>query len=173
MRPALAVSFILLLFVSLFGFHISFMAQRNAIRNEMRQIIKAEKKKHTRQFVFTEEEYKRLNKYEGGKEFSLHGNMYDVVKKETLPGKVILTAYFDHKETHLLQTFLQLFEEDRASHDNANKTKSTFSLPEFIQEDNAYCLVVNTIVFRLFNTGSHTLTAFYNPLTPPPDKPIA
>src|SRR5436190_9978548 len=115
MRKIISFSFIAVLFINLFGYFVSFTIQRYKIREEVRKLIKGEMMKHTQQFVFTEAEYNQLSQYDGGSEFSLNGCMYDVVKKEMKSGKIILTAYFDHQETGLLDKLVSFFDEEKSS----------------------------------------------------------
>ena len=131
MRKVVAVSFVVVLLVNLFGYFISFCVQRYKIRAEVKQMLKLEKIKHTQQFVFTEAEYNQLTKYEGGREFRLNGGMYDVVKKELKDGKVVLFAYCDHKETGLLGKFLSYFNEENQPSQSTHRL-TAFSLLEFV-----------------------------------------
>ena len=132
-------------------------------------MLKAEKKKHTQQFVFTSKEYKQLRKFEGGKEFSLNGGMYDVVKREVKDGKVILTAYYDHAETGLLAKLVSFFDEES----NSAKGKQiipVFSLPEFVSPESEW-KYYNTLSYLPFY---HSNSQFFSQLSvdlvsPPPD----
>ncbi len=131
MRRIVSVSFVVVLFINLFGYFISFSFQRYKIRAEVKQMLKLEKMKHTQHFVFTEAEYKQLHKYEGGKEFSLNGGMYDVVKKELKDARIILTAYYDHQETGLLSKLVSYFNEETKPVTNKHIVP-LFSLLEFV-----------------------------------------
>jgi len=158
------------LLVNIFGYFISFSVQRYKIRAEVKQMLKEERKKYTQQFVFTEDEYAKLNQYEGGREFSLNGGMYDVVKKELKHGKIILTAYYDHKETGLLDKLVSFFDEES----NAAKGKQTipaFSLLEFVSPAGEWKCYNSFTCLRLY----HSKPEFPSQLSvdlvsPPPDR---
>lgn len=157
------------LLVNICGYFISFSVQRYKIRAEVKQLLKQEKQKHTQQFVFTEAEYNRLNKYEGGREFSLNGGMYDVMKKEIKQGKIILTAYFDHKETGLLSKLVSFFNEES----NAAKGKQTipaFSLLEFVSPAGEWKCYNNFTCLGLYHSNPQFLSQLsVESVSPPPD----
>ncbi len=142
------------------------MLERQAVRSEMRQMIKAEKRRWAKEFVFTAEEYAVLHKYEGGKEFSLNGDMYDVVSKEVRNGKIILTAYFDHKETSLLGKFVTIFEEDsRTSHHYQKR----IHLPEFVWQE-SFLLSMPPATFISFHPSTNKpVLHITETQSPPPD----
>lgn len=142
------------------------MLERNAVRSEMRQMIKAEKRRSAKEFVFTAEEYAALHQYEGGKEFSLNGDMYDVVSKEVRNGKVILTAYFDHKETSLLGKFVAMFEEDNRTTHHYQKR---IHLPEFVWQESLLLSTPAVTFVSLQCSTSKPVSYITETQSPPPD----
>lgn len=137
----------------------------------MKQLMKVEKMKHTQQFVFTEHEYEQLSKLEGGKEFTLNGGLYDVVKKEVKEGKIILTAYYDHKETGLLGRFLSYFNEDTQS-EKGTHTTPLFSLLEFVFHNSEWKCYVASVCFNIHSYSSNLLMLSLDSSSPPPDTPF-
>lgn len=169
MRRVLSATLILILFVNLFGYFISFTAQRCKIRAEVRELLKREKMKSAKQFVFTPEEFSKLDTRESGREFCLNGDMYDVVFKKEVNGKVFLTAYFDHKETGLLTKFISFF---KSGIDPAGKEQQhllSFTLLEFVTANSAVCVFLNEKIFRLPVSRSSVLLQSYDKHSPPPE----
>ena len=158
------------LFVNICGYFISFSIERYKVRAQVKQMLKQEKQKHTQQFIFTGTEYNRLSKYEGGREFSLNGGMYDVVKKEIKEGKIILTAYYDHKETSLLDKFVSFFSEET----NAAKGKQTipvFGLLEFVSPAGEWKCYNTLTCLQLYRSNSEFPSQLSVELvSPPPDR---
>ena len=144
------------------------MLERKAVRKEMWQMIKAEKRKSAKEFVFTTEEYAALPKYKDGREFSLNGDMYDVVSREIRNGKVILTAYFDHKETSLLKKFVSLFNEEQAPASQTQNGKHRNLFPEFVSAGTYNLLPPVVVVFPVSVTVSAVMQPVMEVCSPPP-----
>ena len=132
-------------------------------------MLKQEKKKHTQEFIFTDAEYQQLRQYKDGREFSLNGGMYDVVKKELKAGKVILTAYYDHAETSLLQKLVSFFDEES----NSTKSKQiipVFTLLEFVSPDSEWKCFNAYTCLHLYRSDSEFFSQLSVDLvSPPPD----
>lgn len=122
---------LLALCIATCGTYISFYIQQYSIQSEIRAAIKAQKRLKTEVFRFTEKEFRELKKYEGEREFSLHGIIYDVVKKTDIKGMVVLHAYADHEETSLFEKFRHYFEQESDASKNAKRVKTSFFLSEY------------------------------------------
>lgn len=169
MRPLAAIVLTSLLFVSLFGFQISFIAQRAVVHRQMAQKIKAEKKKAATQFVFSTSAYSSLRKFEGEKEFSWQGNMYDVVDKYTDGNNVIITAYLDHKETSILAKFVAMFEEDDCTSNTSHHYQKRINLPEFVWQE-SLLLSTPSVMFVSLHQSTHKPVSYITETqSPPPD----
>lgn len=145
------------------------MVQRQIIRNEVR----TEKIKHTKQFVFTFKEYEQLSKYEGGEEFSLNGGMYDVVKKEVKNGKVILHAFYDHKETGLIGSLISYFQDENIPVKSKRSAISSFSISEFVFTPNEWQIFLSYSFSPLHLYSSVITSLKLDTLSPPPDFCLA
>ncbi len=170
MRRILATTLIVVLFVNLFGYFIAFTAKQYKVKAEVTAALKAEKIKHTQQFVFTPAEYKQLDTREWGKEFCLNGNMYDVVEKREVDGNVILTAYYDHKETGLLTKFVSFFKNETESAGRKTKHLISFALLEFTLSSKAAAYIPEQKVFRLPVSSTSLQHTFGDTQSPPPDS---
>jgi hypothetical protein len=62
---------------------------------------------------------------EKGQEFSLNGDMYDVVRTRTEQGKTVHFAVNDRKEGQLIKTFSRLFKEGPDNGDGSKGSKLT------------------------------------------------
>ena len=131
MRKIIAWSLIAIVVVNIFGYLISFGIQNHKIKEDVERTLEQGKNIYTQQFVFSVMEYGQLHFYENGKELSIEGSMYDVVRKELKDGKVFLTVCYDNKETGLLNELASFFTEERLpiKHKYAIPT---FSLLEFV-----------------------------------------
>ena len=169
MRYVLSALLLSALLLSIFGSQLSFMLERHAVRSQMQQMLKAEKRKAARQFVFTQQEFAALQQYENGREFSLNGNMYDVVSKEVRNGQIVLTAFFDHKETSLIGRFVSLFEEENASKTASHSYQKRISLPEFVWQQPELFIATSATFTTLFLPESKVLSYTSDTQSPPPD----
>jgi hypothetical protein len=172
MRVFTALVFSFLLLISLFGFYVSFVIQRCNIRAEVAHQVKRDKSKAIVRLVFTCSEYRHLPKYDGGKEFSWQGNMYDVIERKTDGDRIVLTVYLDHKETSLVDKFLSVFEEETDGEEDDNTSGSAINLPEFIALENQLIFRFSESSFRLPKQASRTLSSFADILSPPPDTAV-
>jgi len=169
MKKIIALSFILILLVNVFGYFISFSIQRYKIKQEVKQLVKQEKRRNTQHFIFTAQQYERLRQYENGNEFSLNGCMYDVVKKEFVNGNIILTAYYDHQETDLLTKFISFFNEESEQH-NSKHTLLGFCLLEFILHNTEWQFSPEATTLLLPSYNTTILSVPHTDLvSPPPD----
>ena len=169
MRPLAAIVLAFLLFVSLFGFYMSFSIQRSVIRKQVSRYDKFEKGEEISRLVFTLAEYNALRKFDGGKEFSWQGNMYDVIERKAEGNRIVLTVYLDHKETSLIHKFLSVFEEETDGEEDDNTLSSTIDLPEYVSSESQFTFHVSESAFHLSQQASRTLTTDADILSPPPD----
>ncbi len=170
MRKIFAFSFLAILLLNTFGYFVSFSVKRYHIRRQVERLLKQEAKKHTQQFTFTPNQFKRLRRCENGKEFSMGGYMYDVVKTEFKNGSFILTAYCDHKETNLLGKFSALFGKQTA-HTNSKIPLPVFSLMEFIPAGTYWQCQVPELCIGIFALyKAPVLKLALDVASPPPDN---
>lgn len=154
--------------VNLFGYYLSFAVQRYNVRQSMRQVMRLQKMKNTTRFVFTAGEYGKLTKFDGGKEFSLNGCMYDVVKKEVNGGQVILFAYYDHRETGVIDSFLAYFKEDAPQ--GSSESLRQFSLQEFVVFYSGWKSQISYAwISFIYYDVRQLCYSIITPVSPPPD----
>lgn len=169
MKKAFAFSFLVILLLNTAGYFISFSIERYKIHEQTERLLKQEAQKHSQQFAFTPRQFKRLRRYENGKEFSMGGYMYDVISAEFKNGKFILTAYCDHKETNLLEKFSALFGKQTAQ-TNSKLPLPLFGLIGFMPTITSwqYHAPLRQLGTFAFNS-SRLLSVSLNISSPPPD----
>ncbi len=170
MKSLQALLLLIVLFIATCGTYISFYIQQYNIQTEVRAAIKAQKKLKSEKFHFTQNEFSELKKYEGEREFSMNGIIYDVVKKIDVNGTVVLHAYADHKETSLLENFSSFFQEEHDSENATHKVKPVFSAFDYLANATIQIYHPPVTAQRLYNEDWILCRALYLPSTPPPDS---
>jgi predicted transcriptional regulator len=96
--------------------------------------------KDEERFVFLLNDKKSIEKleWEGDNEFSLDGEMYDVIEKKIQDGKLIIRCINDKKETVLVKNY------EKLNHENNSKSKSALLLKLL---DSSYLPEVNNLVY--------------------------
>jgi hypothetical protein len=168
MKRVVSTLLLLILLTATFGTFFSFAVQRQIARVEMRKAIKEEKKKHVSIFKFTKAEFAKLQLLDGGKEFLLQGGMYDITQKELTGEWVILHAFFDHKETSILDKFIHFFDEEENGKNGKNWVSHLF-LPEFIAVQQSMEITLGFNILKVY----HSVYPLHNTTVaiqiPPPD----
>jgi hypothetical protein len=118
MRQAAVLFFTALLLVNLFGFYTFFMVQQQRIREEVFENQQANTEAANQVFKFTFTQFSALHWTLAGKEFSLNGRLYDVVKLKQTGNQYELTASSDAGETELVSNFLSLFSQQQSDQDS-------------------------------------------------------
>jgi hypothetical protein len=171
MKRVVSALLFLILLTATFGTFLSFAIQRQLARLEMRKAIKEEKKKHVSIFKFTKAEFAKLQLLDGGKEFLLQGGMYDITKKELSGEWVILHAFFDHKETSILDKFIHFFDEGENG-ENGKKWVSHLFLPEFITVQQPMGITLGFNILRVYHSVYPIHDTSVGIQIPPPDKQV-
>lgn len=151
------------------GTYITFFVQQQIIKSQIRSLVKAEKLKQTEVFQLTEAEFEKLNTYEGGREFSLNGMMYDVVKKEQLGELIVLHAYADHREMSLIEEFSNFFSNNQKDELGKKSVTLHVFMPEFVCPDDfsSYNTEWSKIAFQHISSKIETIYIALS--SPPPD----
>ena len=109
---------------------------------------------------------------EDGKEFYLHGQLYDVAKIKTTEGKTILYCINDKNEEQLMERLLK--DMKSRSHDSGNKDGShtiKFQLQDFTYTDeNRFFPAVTAAVKMHYEHPEEPVSLTKKVNTPPPNK---
>jgi len=149
------------------GYSLEFLILRGFVRNEVHKILEKLKPKEITTLELTNHEFNNLN-WLDEKEFSLNGNLYDVVEIKNSLNKKIIYCYLDKKESKLLSEFNSENKRETEQH------KIKFSLP------NIYCNIPqSTFSWALYGVHKlqyHTLNQsfisnnFSEIISPPPES---
>lgn len=170
MRKVFAFSFLAILLLNTFGYFISFSIERLKIRADIERTLKLAKQQHTQLFTFTPKQYESLPRFENDQEFSLNGNRYDVLETYKKEGNIIIAAFFDEKETDLLETFIALFSK-QSTPSNQKQVIPAFTLLEFVNTTISWhCYVPLRQLGFFAPRNSKLLSVSLNISSPPPDS---
>ena len=105
---------------------------------------------------------------EDGKEFLLNGEMYDVVKRKIINGKVVLYCINDKKEKELVDNYNLITKHNSSSDKNGkNNIDNSFNLFVYHDEKNSdqyFILAAN----KFYSFVSHLTESIDDNISPPP-----
>ena len=132
MQKRIAISLLLLLFLSQAGYHFYYAFEREQLRREMKEQLLAELPESPLELIIQEEH--TINWEDSGKEFYLDGRLYDVAKVKKINGKIFLYCLADKKEDGLVQDMAKLVRSgsDANNSDAAGKHSIKFQLADYI-----------------------------------------
>ena len=113
MRATRPLDLLPILLIAVMGWQVvgsvPFLVERAQLRKEIKHRIKAGVPDEERvRFSFSVKAYDRLDWFEPGKEFMLHGRMYDIVERTRLhDGTILLECIDDVQETMLFASLDQ------------------------------------------------------------------
>ena len=168
-RKIISLFLFIVLVANMFGYFISFTAQRYKIRAELQQSVKEDKAHSTAQFAFSGQEYARLAKLQNATEFTLNGKLYDVLKKELKEGRIVLTVYYDHRESGLMGEFISFISE-QTQPEKSKQTLPLFSLLEFVFSPAEWKSYNNCSTLNIPSYSSNLLSLSLDSYSPPPDR---
>jgi hypothetical protein len=120
-------------------------------------------------FVFSMDDKTAMNKleWEGDDEFSLNGEMYDVIEKKTENDKLIIRCLSDKDETALIKKYSQINHETNRESKTALLIKLVSSLYLFEEAENIFFKPVYHRVQTYFYF-QNVFSISQEVLTPPP-----
>jgi hypothetical protein len=168
LKKTIAISFLLILCVSQLGYYFIYHFQQIQVKREIKTKIFAALSESAFEIFIAEENIDAIKWEEDGKEFSLHGELYDVAKIKKINGKTLLYCVNDKKEKELLNNFIKAI---KASTNNGKSGKHTlkFQLTDYTIipiEKNAEVRLLCNQKFICYNSSLHTAITEIN--TPPP-----
>ena len=102
------------------------------------------------------------------KEFSFNGQMYDLVRTDTLNGRIILYCFNDEKEQQLIDLYNSITKNNSAT-DKKGKNNSFISITLFISEPLASEILFSFQKINRYNSFIvHLSTGVLNNTSPPP-----
>ena len=110
------------------GYYCVYSFQQNKIKKEVKEQMKNLLPESALQIIVAEENADAIKWQEEGKEFILHGELYDVAKIKTLNGKTLLYCINDTKEEKLLQKFAKAIKSANDNNANSKNGKTNYKL---------------------------------------------
>lgn len=105
MRKTIVTALLILFTASQAGYYFVYRYQQNKIQQEVMLQIKNNVRQQALQVIILQQNARDICWKEEGKEFILHGELYDVAEIKTVNGKSFLYCINDNKEEKLLQQF--------------------------------------------------------------------
>ncbi|MCG3166528.1 MAG: hypothetical protein POELPBGB_02307 [Bacteroidia bacterium] len=119
---------LLILLFNISGHFVTFKLSQHSIKKEIKRKIKSHvPETELTVFTFSIAELNKLDWEEKGKEFSLKGNMYDVVKKQQTADSITLYCINDIQEKSLFANLEELINRQM----NSDERSSNISLKKF------------------------------------------
>lgn len=171
MQKVVIISFIVLLFISQGGYYIIYAIRQYQIREEVKEQLLARLPESYLEVIMPDENPASFTWLEEGREFSLHGQLYDVAKTKTVNGKKVLYCLKDSKEQQLL--------EERSATQSANNNNATdkgsghtikFQLNDCIAEQVDNTLPANGAASREHIVFNAALYFSFREVTSPPPQ---
>ena len=173
MKKIIAILLILCLFLDITAYQIIFYFEQQQIKSGMKQQIRLRSySEEETDFVIPVNDKARLQQFhwEGDDEFSLNGEMYDVIEKKTENNKLFIRSLSDKKETDLVKKYADVNKDSNSKSRSVLLSKLTSSTyiadlnADFSSEPSGQ---ESKPSFLVLNISS----CFHDVLTPPP-QPI-
>jgi hypothetical protein len=147
------------------GYHFYFSLQLLQVKKEMKESLSTVNRSSLQVFHFNKTDYARLT-WEDDNEFSINGNMYDVIEKHETNGLVSIKCIADNKETSLLAA--QLHTRQQSNNNNLIVIK-LISIP-FVLNDMNQSLVTINKTQKQFCCNCHLFSSFHPAAFPQPPE---
>lgn len=156
---------IIILFFNIFGYQVYFTMLQNSVRKEIKSRIREGiNESELTIIVISDNNRNELTWIKPLKEFSFHGNLYDVIRVSDKEGKIIYSCIKDTKESKLLKDFASKSE----TGNKARKLLSNISL-NFIPENSSF-LLFNNSTANIYKPSSFILVSKSIETSDPPPK---
>lgn len=172
MRVFIAISFIAVLMLNLFGFYIAFIMNRHEIRKEMQQSLTDSDKENLSVISMSREEFENIVWEKKNKEFRMNDRMFDVEKMEMADDYVTLYVEEDTKETQLVDDFAATVSQqtDQEYPGSPLKAMYNYLMKEFIRHQDTVTYHPSVAFHSLLPSETYTYASFVgNRPSPPPD----
>ncbi|MFL5810462.1 MAG: hypothetical protein ACJ749_13135 [Flavisolibacter sp.] len=167
MKKISAFILIICLFFTVMGYHFIFRMRINEAKKEMFSRLLAQNSPELTVFSLSTEKINELE-WENEKEFSLNGQMFDVIEMKSSNGLIILKCMPDHKETALIDQYIK-------TNGGNNSEKQPWMVmlelatAQFVAPSTVLTLPVEKNISKTFPSFSSKLSSAISPIiTPPP-----
>lgn len=171
-RKLAVISFLLLLFLSQGGYHIYYSVKQYQIKEAVKQELLATVPEALLDIIDADRNKNDIEWEEEGREFYLHGQMYDVAYLKTVNGKKLIYCLNDTREEGLLKDLSKLVS------GNTNKPGGTqpgqhtakFQSPDFIILSENIVVPEQAKSEKYFYRAEKLIAVITDLITPPPDQ---
>jgi hypothetical protein len=167
MRRFAALLFCILFLFITGGYHLLFRISISEAKAAIKKQLRNQELPHITIFSFDKNEMKQLS-WEDDEEFSLRGEMYDVIDKQFVEGKTVIRCISDKKETALVSAWQKLQNHNSSGRNTSGSLLKLLSL--------VYCPASFTCLPEPLRPGPcrkpgyvlNFVTAYPQVQTPPP-----
>jgi hypothetical protein len=122
---------IAVLICSQFGYYFILRHQQQEQKEAVKEKIISQLKEEELESISLTDNQQNIHWEDGGKEFELKGEMYDVVKSKTVDGKITLLCINDKKETALIDHYNSITKHNSSS-DKKEKSNTDNTINLFV-----------------------------------------
>jgi hypothetical protein len=166
-KKIIALSLLAVLFISQAGYYFFYTYQQYRVQEEMEKQLFSKIPESLLESFDAGQQGDKIKWIEKGKEFSLNGVMYDVVRINQNNGHIILYCLNDKKEKQLLDDLAKSVERN---HDNSKEGKNIGKIIQdevvFNCDENIICFTAFTIHYSYYKINP--ITSFKEVNSPPP-----
>ncbi len=167
MRKLFAAIFLLLLFTAQVGYYFIYSVQQHLIKEQIEEQLLANVTESSLELIVTEQAGGKIMWKERGKEFSLDGVMYDVVKIKKSAGKTLLYCINDKKEKQLIDDLVKAVNGNHNSKQEKSNVKSPLPDFFFVNRDEELNVTSEPSAYNYF---IETPISSFEEITSPPPK---
>lgn len=128
MRRILSLLLLTAFFLNIIGYHFIFQVRQHRIKENMEVLLHSASIQNPLELRFFLSDEAAISKltWEDENEFTFNGELYDVIRKTTVNGELVIQCIKDKKETHLVNDYAKISKETQG--DPSSKNKSTILL---------------------------------------------
>jgi hypothetical protein len=172
LKKIIAISLLLIVSFSQLGYYVIYRIQQHLIEEEIEAIIFASTPETSFEVFDLAQNSNNIRWKKEGKEFMLHGEMYDVAKIKKVQGKTLLYCLNDKKEKQLLRHFEKAMKHDSGS-SKPGKNSIKFQISDFTNIDTEKTTVSFVNIEKIIPFSITILHCQFKEITAPPPKSLS
>lgn len=172
MKKIITISFLLLLFFSQVGYYFYYMFRQHEIKEAVKHELLAKLPESSLEIIDADIHKNDMEWEDEGREFYLHGQMYDVAYTKIVNGKKLIYCLNDRKEGDLLKRFARAVaaSNEQGSTGNHGHHIIKFQLSDFLAISQQHIITANEAVpVKYIDHPVALISNTREILTPPPD----
>jgi hypothetical protein len=171
LKKTTAISFLLLLFFSQAGYYFFYKFQQQRVKEAVKQDLLAKMPESSLEIIDANAHKNDIKWEEEGKEFYLHGQMYDIAYIKMINGQVLIYCLNDSKEEALLKGFASAINSgnEQSSSNKGGHHTIKFQLPDYVIPAQQTTVTDEPLSVKYVNHTIALTTNVTKIFTPPPD----